>query len=568
MEPRLKPIAGSYLVDLHPGFAAAQLQPFLKARGGRLHHTFTLVPGRVNVRNLGPAAAAALQHVPGVARVRQDYQEQATLVETVPLMGALYDDPAMWNAFGGLGVGICLLDTGVNRFHIMFDDDNNPETPTGRIAAWRDFIWGETVAYDDHGHGSHMAGIIFGRLGLTLEDLPFQGVAPKARMMVGKVLDRRGLGAFSDVQAGIEWCAGLGPGGALPPARVINLSLGGGAFTALCDDDDPTGTAAVVNAAAAAGVLVVAAAGNESQANAVATPACASGSLAVGATYDTDVGGQSFGDCQDADTAADQTVCFSNHWDELDVVAPGCVIHSATSVNPVSAVPGCGTSQAAAHVSGLAALVMVANGGLNQEEVRARLRSTALDLGAAGRDRAHGFGRVQAASAVAGCFGLGPQELFCGDGVDGDCDGLADCDDPDCCGGDICAAQDGDGDGFGQCDCDDGDGGVWALPGAPHSLTLMPEERGTRLVWQAPAETGGTSVAFDLLKSLTAGDFGGGASCLESRDSRDQEALERKVPLPGQAFYYLVRSRNNCSSGQDAIGYDSSGRSRPGRSCP
>ncbi len=564
-------IPGSFLVDLQPGADLASLRGLLRTQGGRIHHAYSLIPGRYNVRGLPAGAATALSRLPGVLRVRPDFEVRAMLIESVPLIGGLFDDPDLWEAFGGAGIGVCVLDSGINRFHIMFDDDNNPETPTGRVSAWRDFIHDEVTPHDDFGHGSHVAGIIFGRLGLILEGLPFQGVAPKARIIAGKVLNSGGFGTSSDVQAGIEWCAGFAPDSPFPPARIINLSLGFGAFTEICDTTDLSGIADTVNAAAAAGVLVVAAAGNEANENAVITPACASGAMAVGATHDGDFGSLSFSTCDDRRTAADQAACFTNGWDNLDVVAPGCLINSAGAggfSNTTILQTRCGTSMSAAHVSGLAALIMAASSSITADAVRTRLQSTALDLGPAGHDRIFGHGRVQAGPAVGGCFGLGPTELFCGDGLDGDCDGLVDCGDPDCCGGAVCAATDQDGDGFGGCDCDDGNGNVWSPPGAAGGLEVEPLESNTLLRWQAPAASGGLGVAYDLLKSTVAADFDAAASCLETNDSTDTEALERKSPAIGKAFFYLVRSRNDCPGGDGGIGFTSSGVPRFGRTCP
>jgi hypothetical protein len=547
--------------------AEAAFRARVRGLGGRVHWRSRLLPGRFNVRDLPPAAIPALARAPGVVRLRPDHQARALLAESVPLIGALYGDPDLWNAYGGLGVPVCLLDSGLYRFHTMFDDDNDVETATGRIVAWRDFIFDETVAYDDDGHGSHMGGVIWGRLGLTVDDEPFQGVAPKARMLAGKVLNSQGIGLFSDVQAGLEWCAGLEPDSPFPPAKVINLSLGGGLYSGVCDGADPTGTAEVVNAVAGMGILVVAAAGNESTENAVATPACASGALSVGAVYDADEGGVSLGACSDPASGPDQPTCFTNGWDHLDVVAPGCVTYSAGLFTPSLLVAGCGTSQAAAHVSGLAALIFAANPGITAAQVRARLVDTARDLGPPGHDRISGHGRVQAGPAVQGCFFPGGVEVTCGDGQDNDCDGRIDCDDPDCCGGEACAAGDTDGDGFGACDCDDAAPLAWSLPGPAGGLTVTVEAGGAGLWWQAPADAGGLDLAHDLLRSTAAADFEAAAVCLETADAADTAAFDGDMPAAGTAFFYLPRPRNGCGP-VAPVGYASSGRPRRARSCP
>jgi subtilisin family serine protease len=222
---------------------------------------------------------------------------------------------------------------------------------------------------------------------------------------VGKVLDATGSGTFGDVQAGIDWCVAIG-------ARTISMSLGGGLFSSACDGAaDPTGTAAHVNAAAAAGVLVVSAAGNDRAANAVSTPACASGSMAVGATYDANIGRASFSGCTDRTTAPDKICCFSNRSVLLDVVAPGCIISSAYFSGTNQVVGQCGTSQATPHVAGLGALLRQQDPGATAGAIRARIEGTAVDLGAAGFDTTYGEGRIDVTAALVAAAAA------CGNGI-------------------------------------------------------------------------------------------------------------------------------------------------------
>ncbi len=401
------------------------LRGMVRAFGGEVKYEYVIMPNRINVRGLPPGAEQALAQAGGVLSVTPDYEVQAHMGESLPIIGA---EPVIGS--GGAGVNVCVLDTGINPNHVMYGD-----TPS-RIVEWKDFVNGLANAYDDEGHGSHVAGVVAGRTGLSVNGAPFHGVSPAANLYIGKVLDSSGSGSFSDVHAGIEWCAGLAGDSPSPAADVINMSLGGGAFGSVCDGNDSTGTAPVVNAAASAGVLVISSSGNEGNSNAVGTPACASGSMAIGATYDADVGRQRWiGTCTDRNTAADQIVCFSNAWDDLDVVAPGCITYSAAHDANSTVVGVCGTSQASPHVAGLAALVMEGNPGLTAGEVRDCINSTALDLGSAGFDRDYGHGRIQALEAVAcntTCTPTETPETSCSDGVDNDCDGATDGADSDC----------------------------------------------------------------------------------------------------------------------------------------
>jgi subtilisin family serine protease len=425
----LEPVSGSFVVELTEGVDRGPFRAKLRGLGGHVRYEYRLLPRRLNVRGVPAAAEQALARLPGVISVTPDYVLHAHLAESVPLIGA---EPAVPGTGGGAGINVCVLDTGIDPGHIMFSD-----TPS-RILAWRDFVNGSPEPYDNHGHGSHVAGVLGGRDGVVFGDDPFHGVAFAATLSIGKVLTASGSGSSSDVIAAIDWCAST------VNADVINLSLGGGGFSKPCDQLDVSGTAQAVNAAAAAGILVVASSGNDGFVNATSTPACASGSMAVGATYDADVGRTLFGECQDRKTRPDQIACFSNGADFLDVVAPGCITYSTNAGTSAGVLGLCGTSQAAPHVSGLAALIMAANPALTAAETRQCINSTARDLGDPGFDRTFGNGRIRAAQAVAcdlGCAPTEASEVSCEDGLDNDCDGLPDAADPDCSVAPVCGAN-------------------------------------------------------------------------------------------------------------------------------
>ena len=570
--PAPTPAGGSFFVTLGDDAPRGLVRAWIEASGGRVRYEYTLAPGRWNVRGLPPGLERLLERQPGVVRVVPDGEVRALLTEGVPLVGALATNPAMFNTDGGLGIRVCILDSGIDPFHMQFDTDNNVETPTTRIAAWKDFIFDEPTPYDDFGHGTHVAGTALGRTGVLLSGKPLQGMAPRATPYIGKVLNANGVGLLSDVQAAVEWCAGEGPGAPAVPADVISLSLGGGLFSDFCDADDVTGTAATVTAAAAADILVVAAAGNAVTVNAVSTPACASGALAVGATYDAALGARSFPVCADPVTGADLHACFSNRWDHLSVVAPGCRTHAASILSPTLFIPVCGTSMAAAMVSGLGALVEAANRTFTAAQVRERIESGAVDLGKPGPDRAHGHGRIDAAAAVVGptCAVLETPEMSCADALDNDCDGVADCADADCCSAAACAGADADGDGFAACDCAEGNAAVWLKPGAARDLMLVPDGAATRLDWLPPETPGAITVRHDVIRSGAPNDFvtAAIAVCLESDDAADTTALEGAAPAPGQVFFYRVRSENACPLGVGPLGEDSDGVPASGRACP
>jgi hypothetical protein len=147
----------------------------------------------------------------------------------------------------------------------------------------------------------------------------------------------------------------------------------------------------------------------------------------------------------------------------------------------------------------------------------------------------------------------------CFDGYDNDCDGLDDCLDPDCCTALDCG-PDEDIDGFTSCDCNDEDGAVWSLPG----ISTMSWTGNDLLSWSVPIETGGLVVTYDLLRADNPSNFLD-ADCLQT-DLLDVALLDSSTPPTGSAWFYLVRTGNNCV-GEGSLGTDSAGRVRYGRRC-
>ena len=239
--------------------------------------------------------------------------------------------PQAWQiAGGGEPTLVAILDTGI-------DADN--EELGDRVVGEVNFT--ESPTSDDlHGHGTHMAGTV-------------AAVAPKCRLLNVKVADDRGGCQASAVARGIDWAVNRG-------AQVINISL--------CTEASPDLEKAI-DYAWSRGVVVVAAAGNEGMSTA-AYPAYYAGSLAVAATNESD-----------------SLAVLSNHGDGVDVAAPGFKIYSALPDDQYGYETG--TSPAAAHVSGVAALVFSVavdgNGnGMVNDEVRQAIESTCSWIGVDG----------------------------------------------------------------------------------------------------------------------------------------------------------------------------------------
>jgi hypothetical protein len=138
--------------------------------------------------------------------------------------------------------------------------------------------------------------------------------------------------------------------------------------------------------------------------------------------------------------------------------------------------------------------------------------------------------------------------------------------------GDPCLSCSGfDGDHDGHCtgeptfDCDDANADVWATPGEVPALTFVDA---VTLSWSEPADPGGTSCVYDLLRSDGADDFVVGGICVESDDGSDTTAEDLQEPPSGLAFFYLSRASNDCPQGEGSLGDDSAGTERLGRDCP
>ena len=243
----------------------------------------------------------------------------------------------------------------------------------------------DTTAQDGDGHGTHVSGIIAAASG---NGIGVESVAPGATIMPIRVLGDDGGGSTDDVARGVDYARTHG-------ANVINLSLG--SEVPLIGATGGDAFDAAVHRAIAAGIVVVAAAGN----NGVPVceqPAAGDGLLCVGAV-----------------DKRKQRSFFSSFGSGLGLVAPGGSGGSATGMpgeDVLSTFKGsayealAGTSQAAPHVSGVAAL-LVARGVRGQAAVK-RILATATDLGTPGTDAEYGAGLVNARAAVAGLGGGAP----------------------------------------------------------------------------------------------------------------------------------------------------------------
>ncbi|MDI6905190.1 MAG: S8 family serine peptidase [Candidatus Bathyarchaeia archaeon] len=274
------------------------------------------------------------------------------LSDSVDLINA----PSLWElGINGSGIVIAVVDTGINWDHESLDDlDDNPATDDPKVIANASFVHGVPTGFDDHGHGTHVAGIAAGTGGPSHV---YMGVAPSAQLYAVKVLDSTGMGYASWVVAGIEWSVEN-------DADIITMSIGGWGYPY-----DPVSMAS--DAAVNAGIVVTVAAGNIPYYGAIDSPGLATKVITVGAT-----------------TKGDTIATFSskgpNTYDfrgDPDVVAPGVGIMSADAWNSTGYIPMSGTSMATPHVAGGAALLLQAFDGAAPKLIASALMASAVDIG-------------------------------------------------------------------------------------------------------------------------------------------------------------------------------------------
>jgi subtilisin family serine protease len=258
----------------------------------------------------------------------------------------------------GAEVIVAVLDTGFDVSHQDF---------IGRRVISKSFVPGQSVD-DGNGHGTHCIGTACGPLASANE--PRYGVAHACSIAVGKVLGDDGTGIDAWTLAGIDWAVEIG-------ARVISLSLGAPAFGA--------GHSAAYEAAASRamrrGTIIVAAAGNESRRPQDIQPVCSPAncpSILSVASLARDLTVSEFS-CGQANLTGG----------EVNVAAPGERIRSAAPGSRYATRSG--TSMAAPHVAGIAALHLQLNPRLTPNLLWKQLEAACLPLPAQRTDVGHGI---------------------------------------------------------------------------------------------------------------------------------------------------------------------------------
>lgn len=368
--------AEEVVADLKDGVSLADLADEVHAAGGELRWNSEFSSGGEHLGLVHVAAGkldalvATLRGDGRVEAVEPNFIYRETFVPNDPLYAdrqwhlARVGAERAWDYGCGSGVTVAIVDTGVACY------DKGPfsrgtDLEGTRCEGGYNFVHDTTEAFDDQGHGTHVAGTV---AQTTNNGKGVAGLAYCANLMPVKVLNKNGWGTLADVAEGIRYAADHG-------ARIINLSLGGPSRASALEK--------AVRYAENKGVLIVAAAGNSGKS--VGYPAAYPGVVAVSAT-----------------DSNDRIAWFSSRGEPVGIAAPGVSVTQQTICE--GGKNKCelfgtfnGTSMASPHVAGAAALI-AGMGISNPDAIRAELMKTATPKD---DPKLYGAGILDAGNAIA-----------------------------------------------------------------------------------------------------------------------------------------------------------------------
>jgi serine protease AprX len=363
----------------------------MKGRGARLHTTLHMIRGAAFT--IPVSVLPALEADPEIESVTIDHP----IAVMDDLTNAATGVSSAWNAgFTGAGIGVAVIDSGINDSHPDLWDSTHA---TSRVLYHQDFTGTATTnsngaKYDLYGHGTHVAGIIAGNG--YLSGGHYSGVAPEANLIDLRALDANGAGTDSTVIAAIQQAIALKNAYNI---RIINLSLGRGIPTSYTQDP----LCQAVEAAWKDGIVVVVAAGNLGRLSVygsngfgtITAPGNDPFVITVGATKSN----------ASATPQAESKASYSSKgpttYDHVlkpdlmapgnaivSLAAPGATLEAAYASDVVAGTDGkadyftlSGTSMATPAVAGAAALMLEEQNTLTPDQVKARLMKTAYKMG-------------------------------------------------------------------------------------------------------------------------------------------------------------------------------------------
>ncbi len=405
--------------------AQSQVMAEATALGAREISRYDTVYNGIQVR-VPAASLPKLADIPGVIGVRRAPVHTPALDQSVPIIRAT--ELGLDLGIYGEGLVIAVIDTGIDYTHAALGGSGDPAdyatndpsiVETGTFTTTK-VIGGYDLAgsnydagssdpakyipqpdedpLDEWGHGTHVASIAAGIGSGSVAP----GVAPAASLMVYKVFGTSGSSSL--IMDALEMATESKLQHGYP--HIINMSLGSPFGMARSDDPDVAAT----DVASAAGIVVVASAGNNGDVSYVTgSPGVASGAISVAAT-DSYISGE---------TTVDNIASYSSRGPrgtdsalKPEIAAPGSGIYAADCGSGSGGVSMSGTSMAAPHVAGAAALVLEAHPSWTPEQVKAALMNTAVDLTDGTGVPLAGAGRVDAyAAATTSLLAVGTADL-------------------------------------------------------------------------------------------------------------------------------------------------------------
>jgi serine protease AprX len=309
-----------------------------------------------------------LSHLKGIKGI---YKDQKLKVQaspgghSPPALGI--DDPRKEHGLKGDDITIALMDTGA--------DPNHESLIGNKIVAFKDFVNNQSAPYDDNGHGTHCASLIAGNGTMS-------GVAPDAKLVVVKVMDKDGACYLSDAIKALDWCI---QNKDKYDIKAISFSVGGEGPS---DGDSLLDLAC--NKMVDQGIVMCVAAGNSGPAEkSIVIPGDAEKVITVGAV-------------DNRGTVFERSSRGPSPSGEIkpDIVTLGVDVISALSGSEDQYSSMSGTSMAVPQVTGAVALLLEARPDLKPSDIKRILLKTADDLGQGGPDNIYGYGAMNLTSAL------------------------------------------------------------------------------------------------------------------------------------------------------------------------
>ncbi len=332
-----------------------KIASYIEANEGKVYREMRLAP--FIVMEAPYAALESMVYSPHVRKIWHDVKVRVLLDSAVPTVGGA---TAHDLGFTGKDVTVAVIDTGIFQHPDLIYPEN-------RIVAWNDLVNDRSTPYDDNGHGTHVSGIIAGNG--TVSRGKYTGMAPDAKLVGVKALDKDGAGNTSDVISALEWCIQNQKDFNI---KAINLSLGSAAQDSY--QQDPLCRA--VSTAWSNGMVVCVAAGNDGpDPRTINSPGINPKAITVGNMDDkgtTDITDDVLSDSSSRGPTVDNLV-------KPDLLAPGTNIMSLRVGGGYRALSG--TSMAAPMATGAVAQILQKSPSLKPDQVKNLIRKNARDLG-------------------------------------------------------------------------------------------------------------------------------------------------------------------------------------------